>query len=254
MMFFVKLMSLLVYPLTQSLLAMVLALVSCRRVSVGLARVLLGASLLWLWIWSMPLVADRIVGSLEWRYPAASADSAPQADAILVLGGCVTAPRLPRVDPDLASSADRLWHAARLYHAGRAPLIVASGGNLPWLNASMSEAEAMRAVLVAFGVPASAVQMETASANTRENMQRSKAMLDQLGTNRVLLVTSALHMRRALAEARLAGIDAVPAAADYTAEEGSRTLLDVLPDADALRRSSLAIKEYVGCWMIRGCQ
>jgi len=249
--FVVKLISLLLYPLTQSLLAMLMALIFCR--SVRLARVLLGAALLWLWVWSMPLVADRIVGSLEWRYPAASADIAPQADAILVLGGCVTAPRPPRVDPDLASSADRLWHAARLYHAGRAPLIVVSGGNLPWLNASMSEAEAMRSVLTALGVPASCVRMETASANTRENMQRSKALLNEFGLSRVLLVTSALHMRRAHAEARLAGIDAIPAAADYTAEERSRTLLDVLPDADALRRSSQAIKEYVGCWMVRGC-
>jgi uncharacterized SAM-binding protein YcdF (DUF218 family) len=253
MLFLIKLAASLIYPLTQSLLAMILALVFCRRASVRLGRVLFGVSLLWLWVWSMPLVADAVVGSLEWRYPAASADSAPQADAILVLGGCVTAPRPPRVDSDLASSADRLWHAARLYHAGRAPLIVASGGSLPWLNAPMSEAEAMRSVLVAFGVPASAVQMETASANTRENMQRSKVLLSQLGIRRVLLVTSAMHMRRAEAEARLAGIDAIPAAADYTAEEGARTVLDALPDADALCRSSLAIKEYVGCWMVRGC-
>lgn len=248
-----KLITVLIYPLTQALLAMIASVVLFQSGKLRVARVLLLSSLVWLWLWSMPLVGEAIVRSLESRYPPAAANDMPEADAILVLGGCVEVPRSPRVDPDLTGTADRLWYAARLYHAGRAPRIVASGGSLPWLQEPMSEAEAMRTVLVDFGVPLRAIELESASANTRENMQRSREVLDRLDAHRVLLVTSASHMRRALAEASQAGIDAVPAAADYTAGERRLTVLDLLPDAFALHRSSSAIKEYAGCLLVRGC-
>lgn len=254
MIFLTKLIAVLIYPLTQVLLAMIASVILFQAGKLRGAHALLVSALLWLWLWSTPLVGESIVRSLESRYPPAGANDMPVADAILVLGGCVEVPRAPRVDPDLSSTAARLWHAARLYHAGRAPRIVASGGSLPWLQEPMSEAEAMRIVLVDFGVPATAIELESASANTRENMRRSREVLDRLGAHRVLLVTSASHMRRALAEASLAGIDAVPAATDHTVGTRRFTVLDLLPDAHALDRSHSAIKEYVGCLLVHSCR
>jgi uncharacterized SAM-binding protein YcdF (DUF218 family) len=74
-----------------------------------------------------------------------------------------------------------------------------------------------------------------------------KQILAEHGLQRVLLVTSALHMPRALATFQSAGIDAVPAATDYTViYRDWRTVIDFLPDAKALSRTTDAIKEYVG--------
>ena len=63
---------------------------------------------------------------------------------------------------------------------------------------------------------------------------------------RVLLVTSALHMLRALATFKTAGVDALPGATDYTVTyKDRRTLTDFLPDAEALTSTTYAMKEYV---------
>ena len=122
------------------------------------------------------------------------------ADAVLVLGGALGAPR-PPAQPHLGfgAAADRVWHAAALYRAGKARWVVLSGGSPPGSENVAPEAEAMAEVLRALGVPASAMRLEGRSRNTLENAVLSLALVRQVGARRVLLVTSALHMPRALA-------------------------------------------------------
>ena len=75
----------------------------------------------------------------------------------------------------------------------------------------------------------------------------TKPVLAEHGLQRVLLVTSALHMPRALATFKSAGIDAVPATTDFTVtDKDHRTVIDFLHDAEALSRTTAAFKEYVG--------
>jgi uncharacterized SAM-binding protein YcdF (DUF218 family) len=209
----------------------------------------LGVGLLVLWVPSTPVCSDWLQGTLESRYPPAPVEQAPRADAIVVLGGSVGAPRPPRVYPDLSGASDRVWHAARLYRAGKAPVVVASGGTVPWQDHAFREAPVMQRLLASWGVPADSVLLESASANTYENATNTATLLDERETRRVLLVTSALHMRRALATFRSAGVHAIPVATDYRVVERSRTLLDVIPSAGALDGSTAAIREYVGYWV-----
>ncbi|RCX32231.1 YdcF family protein [Thioalbus denitrificans] len=200
-----------------------------------------------LWPLSTPYLADRLLGSLEWRNPPAAVESLPQADAIVILGGALEGVQPPRLVPDLGEAADRVLHAARLYRAGKAPRIVVSGGNLPWDASVASEAEAIRGLLMEWGVPETAVLIEPGSRTTRENAILTRELLEREGLDRVLLVTSAFHMPRALGAFRAVGIEAVPSATDYRASQASSaTLLDYLPDAKSLYRSSVAVKEYLG--------
>jgi uncharacterized SAM-binding protein YcdF (DUF218 family) len=148
-------------------------------------------------------------------------------------------------------AADRVWHTARIYHAGRAPRVVASGGNQPWLGGVCSEASAMRDFLVDLGVPAEAVWLEERSRNTRENAVHTAKILEAQGIGPMPLVTSALHMPRALATFRAAGINAIPAPTDFEVEVRPRVFLDWLPDAEALAASTRALKEYPGLWVYR---
>jgi uncharacterized SAM-binding protein YcdF (DUF218 family) len=73
--------------------------------------------------------------------------------AALVLGGCLAPERPPRLSAELVESSDRLLHAARLYRAGKAPVVLASGGAVPWTSTSRPESEAMAAFLVEWGCP-----------------------------------------------------------------------------------------------------
>jgi len=246
--FLSKVLSLLIHPLSLGLLLLVGAGLAS---SLGwrISPAIFGLGLLVLWVPSTPLVADWIRGTLESRYPPAPVEEAPTADAIVVLGGSVGAPRPPRVYPDLHEAADRVWHAARLYRAGKAPLIIASGGVLPWKDQRFREAPVMQRLLTSWGVPADSVVLESSSANTHENATRTAEVVEERGFDRVLLVTSALHMRRALATFRSAGVDALPAATDYQVVESEPTLLRLLPSAEALAGSTAAIREYVGYWV-----
>jgi uncharacterized SAM-binding protein YcdF (DUF218 family) len=219
-----------------------------RRLGTGLSL----AGLLWISLWATPLFSNWVRRSLEGRYRPIALEALPNADAIVVLGGAVAGVAAPRLYPDLTASADRVWHAARLFHAGKAPLVVLSGGRLPWDEAQGPEADAMLRFLTDLGVPEDKVILEERSRNTYENARETERLLEAGGGKKVLLVTSALHMRRAQATFQDVGIDLVAAAADYEVEtERKLTLLDFLPDAGALEGSSRALKEYLGLWVYR---
>ncbi len=89
-------------------------LIGLRRLG-GLLAV---AGILVVWVASLPLVAQDLMGRLEAPYPPMAAADCPAAGAIVVLGGAVK-PTMDRdVSPRLHSGSDRVWVAARLYHAG----------------------------------------------------------------------------------------------------------------------------------------
>ena len=137
--------------------------------------------------------------------------------------------------------------ALRIYRAGKAPLIIISGGNQPWQACAIPEAKPIADVLVGLGVPLSAVVLETESRNTRENAVNTAAIFKAQGWRTGLLVTSGAHMPRALAAFQKLGLGLVPAATDIQAGPPEfDSLLDLLPDAGALARTTSAIKEMIG--------
>lgn len=218
---FSRMLAPLVYPLP---LAMELLLLSglllwARR---RLAALCLVIGFTVLWLSSTRVVADYLCASLERMYLPAPLQAIPQADAIVVPGGVIKPALPPRRYVNLNQAADRLLHAARLYKAGKAPVIIASGGGgVPWLgDDDTPEAESMFAFFTEWGVPPDAVRLEKRSRNTYENAVFSKQIMKAHGIDTVLLVTSALHMPRALATFRGAQIDARPAPTDTRSSMG----------------------------------
>ena len=116
----------------------------------------------------------------------------------------------------------------------------------------MSEAEAMQLFLRDLGVPDSAMLLETRSRNTRENVRYSAQLLDARKMHHILLVTSALHMDRAMGQFLGQGLDVTPAVTDVEAVSVPADLWRYLPDAGALSSSAGAIKEIVGQWVLDG--
>lgn len=208
---------------------------------------LIACALGWLSIWSMPAASDGLRGWLEDAAGSRSIEALPPAQAIVVLGGSIRGPRPPqRPYPDLGASADRLWHAARLHRAAKAPLLVLSGGTVH--QGEEPEAQAMRQFLVELGVPRSAMLLEPGSVTTAQNAAFSARLLRQRNIDEVLLVTSALHMRRARGLFEREGIRVIPAPTDHEVVDRPFRLLDVVPDAEALEGSGRAMKEIVGAW------
>lgn len=210
-------------------------------------RLLLVAGL-WLTVWSLPVVSESLRGAWEARAGERMLDRLPPAAALVVLGGGVSGALPPwRPDPDLGASADRLWHAARLYHAGKAPVVVLSGGVVR--TGGGSEAQAMRQLLQNLGVPDAAIWLEDQSADTAGNAERVVRLLRARGIERPLLVTSALHMPRAVREFARAGLAVTPAPTDFEVINPTQDLLQWVPSADALGGSGRAFKELLG-WLL----
>jgi len=195
------------------------------------------------WIFTTPIVSSHMVSSLEQKFLPVPIDKSPTADAIVVLGGSLAVPDSPRIDIELTGISDRILHAARLYRAGKAPIVLAAGG----AEVTQPEAYAMKALLAEWGVPKKNIIVETKSLNTYRNAVNSKPLLDKRRVKRVLLVTSAIHMPRALATFRTLGINAIPSPTDYLETDRKKyEIKDFLPDVDALGKASLAVKEYLG--------
>jgi uncharacterized SAM-binding protein YcdF (DUF218 family) len=242
-----KIAAALALPLNLSILLGLVALVMARRRRGGLAA---GFGLLALAILvtaSLPVVSDALVFSLEREYPPADPDAAPTAGAIVVLGGTLAPGVPPRRGPELVDSSDRILHAARLYRAGKAPLVVPSGGRLPWSVAERSEAAEIADLLVEWGVPRTAIVEEGKARTTSENAVELVKLLRARGVRRVLLVTSSLHMRRALASFRAEGLEAIPSPCDaLVVSPKPREALDWVPRPDALEKTHVALWEYLG--------
>lgn len=243
-----KLATALIAPLGTALavggLGLALALLDRRRLALGMGA----AALAWLWLWSTPAASAWLISSVESGFPVRLVASLPTAAAAVVLGGGMSPPSATRPFPDLHEASDRVWHAARLYHAGKVPLLVLSGGSDPDLS-PVSEAKAMLMLVHDLGVPDSAVVLEGASRNTRENASFTAALLKARDVRRVLLVTSAMHMARAVAAFEAEGIEVVPVAIDHTDSKPLSTLPAWLPDSTSLDGCGRAFKEILGQWV-----
>ena len=243
-------MQMLFNPLSATLIAVPLLLVLwmlTRRNGFLVAIVIIN---LMLWLSATPWLSRNVQSLLEDRAGEPSAETLPRADAIVVLGGTLSPPELPATDANLSAAADRLVYATRLYKLGKAPMILISGGNADGTGTTDAESVHGAALLGDWGVPASAILTETESINTYENAVYSKLMLEQHGLKTVLLVTSAMHMPRALATFRSAGIEATAAPTDFEASgSGPSGLADWAADPAALTVTTKTLREYVG-WLV----
>ncbi len=198
-------------------------------------------------------VSQALVHSLESQTAARTLQDVPVEQAIVVLGGYLHAPAGSNDTPELAEAGDRLLYGMQLYRARKAPLILLTGGNIPFLGAGrMSEAAAARDLLQEWGIPTESILLDEQSMNTEENARYSYRILNAKGIRHILLVTSAFHMPRSEAVFRKAGFDCVPAPTDFRSGWGDPDLLfQWLPDAENLFLSTTALKEWLGLGLYR---
>lgn len=249
---YVFLRSLLAPPGLQVLL--VLAGLWClRRQHRRTGRLLTGLGLASLYLLATPLGAGLLASGLE-RYPALDlADRRQWQDArvVVVLGAgrYAAAPEFAGADMPNWWGASRLRYAARLYRETGLPLLTSGGTVLP--GETVPEA-AMMADSLRRDYVVNVRWQETASRTTWENATDTRALLAAQGIDRILLVTQALHMPRAVLAFRHAGFSVVPAPVDFDTD-GARLpwLLQLAPSPERFMRSAQALHEYAGLLFYR---
>lgn len=268
--FLSKLLPLLFYPvgLACALMGVALVLLVGRRPRWAAGAIAL--ALVVLWTAANGWVAVALTRSLESRAVAlqietgGSAKELPTADAIVVLGGGIKSTEPPRPWIDLADEGDRTLYGVKLYRDRKAPKLIFSGGRIDWRGGgSQPESAAMAELAGAMGVPNEDMLQDPDSLNTRQNAEKVKVILDRERLGRVLLVTSAMHMPRSFAIFKKLGIPTIAAPTDFVFSDRDELerrsspeaiALNLLPDAENLRTTTRAIKEYVGmvAYWLRG--
>jgi uncharacterized SAM-binding protein YcdF (DUF218 family) len=217
-----------------------------RRRRLGLALVAAGLTVLFLG--SLPWVGDHLRQGLEAR---AVDTSRPDAvyDALVVLGGLVGPEGSTAEAPDWNDSIERLIVARDLLAAGRARVVIVSGG--PYgVEGLPTEAEYLRRRLLAWGVEPERIVLEDRSLNTRENALYTGALARERGYRTLLVVTSAFHLPRARGCFEAAGVEADYLPVDYRMRDPARDV-HWLPRAAVFHETAAVVRERFGYLVYR---
>jgi uncharacterized SAM-binding protein YcdF (DUF218 family) len=242
----------LLWPLLQpdTLLLLWLAL---AVVLLWMPRWRLGRALATLGVAVLGAIATLPVGSwmsqpLESRFQPP--DLPPQIDGIIVLGGNNRTGPARRLD-DQANVSQRL-HAfvdlARQYPAAR---LVYTGGVPPQFPDAETEAGEAKRILGALGVDLARITFEETARNTLENAQRTKVIVQPKPGESWVLVTSALHMPRAVAVFRAEDWPVIPYPVDLLSVSGAVQVGPQLALAGNLLRIGYAAHEWMGLIIYR---
>ena len=266
-----KIVGFLVSPIGGAIAGGVVAIVCARLGRKRLAKWIGGLTVAWLWLWMMPIMAWVVGVPLEREFlvdgRVPMVESFPEADAIVLLGGSMGAETNLSSYAEMWSGADRVWQAARLFKAGKASKIIATGDYAK---------DTTLPLLKEFGVGEDAVSFLDARTTEEEakglwEMLGRSGGVEELGVEefgesdspthppknsstarpKVLLVTSAWHMKRArlMFEKYAPGIEVVCAPADFEntiMAEKTPLFKMLLPDPNVFMLNSVTFHEWVG--------
>jgi len=198
-----------------------------------------------------PLV-EIIVAAQERPWAANPLSPDAPADAVLALGG---GERLSRHDPlgfAAYNGASRLLTAIELVRSGRAKALILGGSypspdnpRLPSLLVVqdwVTRSQLTNCVVTNLGI----------CLTTHDEAIAFKKLNDSQGWHKVILVTSALHMRRSQALFHKLGIEVLPVAADFEAYGVPREpSFSPFPRQRRLDLLGLYLHEKIGWWLYR---
>jgi uncharacterized SAM-binding protein YcdF (DUF218 family) len=226
-------------------------------------------------------------------------DGVEPAEAVVVLSGMLQ----DRKDAPLgewSDAVDRFEGGVELFKSGKAPILIFTGGHVPWRLEDQPEGEILKERAVKLGVPREKIQVTGKVGNTEDeasavnemfknsksgppslqtslgsggtseggrgaaeggkresrqltaNGQQHDALVGRRpwaegGKHKIILVTSAYHMRRARMLFQRQGLEVEPFPVDFQLPYQERmTIISFLPNAECLKNSETAMREAMG--------
>ncbi|RIJ06134.1 YdcF family protein [Achromobacter sp. K91] len=229
--------------MTLSILAVLVLLATCRavlkwnRTSRGLGLITI-TLLLALGCGPIP---SWLLGNLQSAYAVKHPPGWNKRNAIVLLGAG-TERVAGAIEPGAFAYA-RIVETAELYNDCRKVAteckIIVSGGDAT--HNGLPEATVYRNYLFKLGIDATDILLEPNSMNTWQNAQFTSEILERYGADRVVLVSSGIHLRRSVLYFAYFGVVATPVRADYL-----RAVWSVLPLSYNFALTDFALNEYIG--------
>jgi uncharacterized SAM-binding protein YcdF (DUF218 family) len=222
-------------------------LMICRKGKDSMVKWLFGIAFGSLVLLSFPPFANVLMWGLEQRYPPIVnvADIEKPQYIVVLADWDSNDPTVPYTSNIGYVSALRVLEAHRIYRDLLHCKIIVSG--------SRDSCDQMRKLFILLGVPTDELISEDESQNTWESSVNVEKFVSG---SRFILVTSAIHLPRAMLCFLYHGLRPIPAPADFRTGyhrirkiQFEKSIIDYLPSVNSLNDSDLAIHEYLGiCW------
>ena len=174
-------------------------------------------------------------------------------NGVEVLGGGVRPSKYDVAGLDLYAAGDRVVMGVEFVRRGKARNMVVGGGAYTIGGRRLVEADLTKRWLAEWRLADVPVFSLGACENTHDEAVRVAALRKEKGWQKILLVTSAYHMKRAQAVFRTAGVPVVCVPCDYQTEVSIETGpgATIVPRFGGFQKLSLFIHEQIGWWMYR---
>jgi len=157
---------------------------------------------------------------------------------MVVLGGGL-------IEDSLAEKTGKTEIGYGIYKKIKCPIWV-SGGTVPGSGGETTSADVMEQVLLELGIPPGDIYKEGQSRTTFENAVLTLEEIKQQGYQEMILVTSAVHMRRSVRSFENDEVMIIPAPVNYLFENARAGILNILPNGISWDHNSRALHEWVG--------
>jgi len=210
------------------------------------AKGMLWAGLVALGLLGFEAIPNALLRPLENRYPVPSAKVLDRYAGVIVLGGATGHPNSYQAHGQvpLGDAAERMTVPVGLMRQYPKWTLVFSGGEGRLLTTGVTEAELAKVFYEEQGVDMARVKLEGGSRTTRENAHQVAALLGEQCKQSWLLVTSAWHMPRSMAEFEAVGCHVTAYPVDF--RTGASTSLTEYSLAQSLLRWQTALHEWLG--------
>jgi uncharacterized SAM-binding protein YcdF (DUF218 family) len=198
------------------------------------------AGLVLLYVASISAVSDSLRYLLENQYPRVQRPQCPTVDVVVVLSGFAEENKRRPDEIRWTDRTDRFLQGLQLYRLQKAPILLFTESQPPHMGALITQAA------VDQGIPRDAIRLTKPASNTADEAEGVRDYLQANGAHRIILVTSAIHMPRAVRLFRAAGIDLVPFPVDYQADGWQWKWERFVPSPGALADTEQSFHEIYG--------
>ncbi len=245
-----KILTMATQPITLSIVALgAIAYVACRAGRRDLALTVVGI-MIPLWVFATDVVGGRLIRAWESQAPEVNWDSLPTYDYVVVLGGGTG--KTPSGRAQLSGAGDRAATAARLYHRGLAKHLITTGDVLKIKKAFSSNYEdadrptvQTREIWIDLGVPEERI-LSIGGENTSSEMGELAKHPEWWEGKRCAVITSAMHLPRAMRLASSKGIEIDGIPSDYRGKLKPLTVYEFMPQQEILFNLHSCFREWLG--------
>ena len=215
-----------------------IGVITKRRIWVVAAMGLLYAA-------STPLVAEMLFARVEQGAERVPPSEVPVVNAIVALSAGMR--WVKTKDGFIAEwpTPSRFLGGVELFVAGRAPILVYTGGKLPWQQGDETEGEVLKSYAERMQIPAHQILVTERAENTEQEARGVRKLLSA-EENQIILVTSAFHMKRARRIFEREGFVVTPFPVNTYVSADNITVLSFLPNPRALDATHTALYEILG--------